>query len=113
MKKENVLVAGANGTTGRIIVDLLKKSNNYNPVAMVRKKEQKEDFEKNNVSAILADLEEDLSHTTKNVQKVIFAAGSKGKNVKGVDQEGAKKLIGCREKLGSLEICDVKFYGRR
>ncbi|WP_326493547.1 NAD(P)H-binding protein [Salinimicrobium sp. TH3] len=46
MNKENVLVAGANGTTGRIIIDLLKKSNNYNPVAMVRKKEQVEDFEK-------------------------------------------------------------------
>jgi len=92
MKKENVLVAGASGTTGRIVVDLLKKSNNYNPVAMVRKKEQKEEFEKNDVTAVLADLEEDLSQTTNNMQKVIFAAGSKGKNVIGVDQEGAKKL---------------------
>lgn len=92
MEKENVLVAGASGTTGRIVVDLLKGSNKYNPVAMVRKKEQKEEFEKNNVSAILADLEDDLSHTTENIQKVIFAAGSKGKNVIGVDQEGAKKL---------------------
>jgi len=92
MKKENVLVAGASGTTGRIVVDLLKQSDNYNPVAMVRKKEQKEEFEKNNVTAVLADLEEDLGHTTDNIQKVIFAAGSKGKNVIGVDQEGAKKL---------------------
>jgi len=92
MKKENVLVAGASGTTGRIVVDLLKQSDNYNPVAMVRKKEQKEEFEKNDVTAVLADLEEDLGHTTDNIQKVIFAAGSKGKNVIGVDQEGAKKL---------------------
>lgn len=111
MNKENVLVAGANGTTGRIIVDLLKESNNYNPIAMVRKKEQKEDFEKNNVSAILADLEEDLSHTTKNVQKVIFAAGSKGKNVIGVDQEGAKKLIDAAKNSGASKFVMLSSMG--
>ena len=111
MNKENLLVAGANGTTGRIIVDLLKESNNYNPVAMVRKKEQKEDFEKNNVSAILADLEEDLSHTTKNVQKVIFAAGSKGKNVIGVDQEGAKKLTDAAKNSGASKFVMLSSMG--
>lgn len=111
MNKENVLVAGANGTTGRIIVDLLKESNNYNPIAMVRKKEQKEDFEKNNVSAILADLEEDLSHTTKNVQKVIFAAGSKGKNVIGVDQEGAKKLTDAAKNSGVSKFVMLSSMG--
>lgn len=111
MNKENVLVAGANGTTGRIIVDLLKESNTYNPVAMVRKKEQKEDFEKNNVSAILADLEEDLSHTTKNVHKVIFAAGSKGKNVIGVDQEGAKKLTDAAKNSGASKFVMLSSMG--
>lgn len=111
MKKENVLVAGANGTTGRIIVDLLKESNNYNPVAMVRKKEQKEDFEKNNVSAILADLEEDVSHATDNMQKVIFAAGSGGKNVIGVDQEGAKKLTDAAKNSGALKFVMLSSMG--
>ncbi|MCC8360188.1 SDR family oxidoreductase [Salinimicrobium sediminilitoris] len=111
MKKENVLVAGANGTTGRIIVDLLKESNKYKPVALVRKKEQKEDFESNNVSAILADLEEDLSSTTENVQKVIFAAGSKGKNVKGVDQEGAKKLTDAAKKSGASKFVMLSSMG--
>ncbi|PRX52365.1 SDR family oxidoreductase [Salegentibacter salegens] len=91
-KEKNVLVAGANGTTGRIIIDLLKKSDKYQPIAMVRKQEQKEHFEKENVTAVLADLEEDLSNAFKNVDKVIFAAGSGGKNVEGVDQEGAKKF---------------------
>ena len=50
-KKKNVLVAGANGSTGRIIIDLLKKSGEYQPIAMVRKQEQKEHFEKENVAA--------------------------------------------------------------
>jgi uncharacterized protein YbjT (DUF2867 family) len=89
---KNVLVAGANGTTGKIIIDLLKKSETYQPIAMVRKQDQKDHFEKQGVSAVLADLEEDLSYAVKNADKVIFAAGSKGKNIIDVDQEGAKRL---------------------
>ena len=56
MKKKNVLVAGANGSTGRIIIDLLKKSEKYQPIAMVRKQEQKKHFEKENVATVLGDL---------------------------------------------------------
>lgn len=90
---ENILVAGANGTTGKKIVTLLESSQYFNPVAMVRKKEQQEQFEKRNIKTVLADLEEDVSHTTANIDKVIFAAGSGGKKVKEVDENGAKKLI--------------------
>lgn len=93
IEKKNVLVAGANGTTGKHIIELLKNHPHYNPVAMVRKQEQKEAFEKQHVKTILADLENDLGEAVKGAHKVIFAAGSKGKNVIGVDQEGAKKLM--------------------
>jgi uncharacterized protein YbjT (DUF2867 family) len=99
-ERKNVLVAGANGTTGRIIIDLLKNSEVYQPIAMVRKQEQKDHFEKNNVSTIVADLEEDLSHAVKNADKVIFAAGSKGQNIIDVDQEGAKRLINAAKDAG-------------
>jgi uncharacterized protein YbjT (DUF2867 family) len=99
-ERKNVLVAGANGTTGRIIIDLLNKSKTYQPIAMVRKQDQKDHFEKHGVSTILADLEEDLSQAVKNADKVIFAAGSNGKNVIDVDQEGAKSLIDAAKKVG-------------
>jgi len=99
-KKENILVAGANGTTGRIIINLLKESENYKPIAMVRKQEQKDHFEKENVSTVLADLEKDLSHAVKNTNKVIFAAGSGGKKVIEVDQEGAKRLTDAAKQAG-------------
>lgn len=99
-KEKNVLVAGANGTTGRIIIDLLKESGTYSPIAMVRKQEQKDYFEKENVTTVLADLEGDLSHALKDVDKVIFAAGSKGKNIVGVDQDGAKRLIDAAKDAG-------------
>lgn len=93
IEMENVLVAGANGTTGKKIVTLLKNSQYFEPIAMVRKKEQQEQFENENIKTVLGDLEKDVSHTVKDIDKVIFAAGSGGKKVVEVDQEGAKNLI--------------------
>ncbi|MFD1061990.1 SDR family oxidoreductase [Winogradskyella litorisediminis] len=90
---ENILVAGANGTTGKKIVHLLKESQYFNPIAMVRKKEQIGQFKEKNIDTVLADLTKDLTHTMINIDKVLFAAGSGGKNVVEVDQEGAKRLI--------------------
>jgi uncharacterized protein YbjT (DUF2867 family) len=100
--RKKVLVAGANGTTGRTIINLLKKSEVYQPIAMVRKQDQKDHFENQGVSTVLADLEENLSQAVQNIDKVIFAAGSKGKNIIGVDQEGAKSLTDAA-KLAGLE----------
>ena len=90
---ENVLVAGANGTTGKQVVNLLKNSQYFNPIAMVRKESQLEQFKNENIDTVLGDLTKDLTHVVKDVDKVVFAAGSGGKNVVEVDQEGAKRLI--------------------
>ena len=90
---ENILVAGAHGTTGKKIVQLLTASQYFKPVAMVRKENQMEHFKSKGIATVLGDLEQDVSHTVKNIDKVIFAAGSGGKNVIGVDQNGAKRLI--------------------
>jgi len=90
---ENVLVAGATGTTGKIVVDLLKESQYFEPVAMVRKEEQKSQFENRNIKTVLADLEKDVSKAFHNIDKVVFAAGSGGKKVVEVDQNGAKRMI--------------------
>lgn len=99
-QKQHVLVAGANGATGQHIINLLKDSTTYEPIAMVRKEAQQESFEKEHIKTVLADLEEDVSHALSGVDKVIFAAGSKGKNVIGVDQEGAEKLMNAGKKAG-------------
>lgn len=90
---ENILVAGANGTTGKQIVNLLNESQYFNPIAMVRKEEQQEQFKAKNIDTVLADLEKNVDHAFNNVDKVIFAAGSGGKKVKEVDENGAKKMI--------------------
>ena len=90
---EKILVAGATGTTGNIIVDLLNESQYFEPIAMVRKEEQKAKFESRNIKTVMADLEGDVTPAVTGMDKVIFAAGSGGKKVVEVDQEGAKKLI--------------------
>jgi uncharacterized protein YbjT (DUF2867 family) len=90
---ENILVAGANGTTGKKIINLLKASQYFNPIAMIRDEDQASQFKEDNVEYVIADLEKDLAHAVKNIDKVVFAAGSGGKKVVEVDQEGAKRLI--------------------
>ena len=109
--KQHILVAGANGSTGKIIVDILQDSDAFEPIAMVRKEEQKEQFEAKHVKTVLADLEEDVSHALTGVDKVIFAAGSKGRNIIGVDQEGAKKLIDAGEEAGIAKFVMLSSIG--
>lgn len=90
---EKVLVAGATGRTGKKIVGLLRDSEKYEPIAMVRTQAQKTEFEDQGIDTRMGDLEENIDHIAKDVNKIIFAAGSGGKKVHEVDQEGAKKLI--------------------
>ncbi|MEL0642782.1 SDR family oxidoreductase [Olleya sp. Ti.3.14] len=96
---ENILVAGANGTTGKKIVNLLSQSQYFNPIAMVRKEEQIPYFKAKYIETVLADLEQDVSGAfNKTIDKVVFAAGSGGKKVVEVDQEGAKRMIDASNK---------------
>lgn len=90
---ENILVVGATGTTGKKVVRLLKESQYFEPVAMIRKESQSAEFKAHQVKTVLGDLEQDISHTVKNIDKVVFAAGSGGKKVVEIDQEGAKKMV--------------------
>ncbi|RTE52019.1 SDR family oxidoreductase [Arenibacter aquaticus] len=90
---ENILVVGATGTTGKKVVSLLKASQYFEPVAMVRKESQVDEFLVQDIKTVVGDLTEDVSHTVLDVDKIVFAAGSGGENVVQVDQEGAKKII--------------------
>lgn len=95
---EKILIAGAHGTTGQKVVDLVNESQYFTPVAMVRNEDQVERFKSKGIETVLADLEDNLDHAVQNIDKVIFAAGSGGKKVVAVDQEGAKKLIDASKK---------------
>ena len=108
---EKILVVGANGTTGKEIVNLLNQSQYFEPYAMVRKPEQEEQFKSKGIKTILADLKEDVSNTTKGMDKVIFAAGSGGKKVKEVDENGAKKIIDASKKDGIKKFVMLSSMG--
>jgi uncharacterized protein YbjT (DUF2867 family) len=109
---ENILVVGANGTTGKKIVAILNESNNFHPIAMVRKEEQQAYFKAQNIETVLGDLEGDLfSVFNRPIDKVVFAAGSAGKNVLGVDQEGAKKLIDASKKANVKKFVMLSSMG--
>lgn len=94
---EKVLVIGANGKVGSIIVDILNTIDRYQVRVMLRKESQQANFDKNKVEFSIGDLEEDFEHAFKNVDKVIFAAGSGGATeddkTLAVDRDGAKKAI--------------------
>lgn len=94
---ETILVAGANGKTGKEIIALLKDSPNYKVLAMIRKEEQQAYFDLMDVKTVVADLEGDLREAVKGVDRVIFAAGSGGhtsqQKTEDVDRDGAINLI--------------------
>lgn len=99
---EMILIAGATGSTGKRIIEILNNSESFQPVAMIRKEEQKQIFDDMGVKSVLADLEKEVDHALKGIDKVIFAAGSGSKTgpdkTTAVDKEGAIKLIDAAKK---------------
>ncbi|MCH8533642.1 MAG: SDR family oxidoreductase [Flavobacteriaceae bacterium] len=94
---DKVFIIGANGLTGREVCKILKKSELYKPIAMIRKKEQEEYFKDIGVDCCMGDLEKDFSEALKGMSRLIFAAGSGSKTgsekTTSVDEEGAKKAV--------------------
>lgn len=107
----NILVAEAHGKIGKKIIRLLTASQYFTPVAMVRKEEYFEEFKSQNINVVLADLTKDVSHALKNIDKVIFAAGSGGEHVVEVDQNGAKNLISEAKKAGVKKFVMLSSMG--
>lgn len=56
------MIIGANGTTGRIISEMLANSKKYQAIAMIRKVEQIEFFNKLGIETCIGDLEQDFSN---------------------------------------------------
>ncbi|MGD1841441.1 MAG: SDR family oxidoreductase [Thermonemataceae bacterium] len=98
----NILVAGASGTTGQLIVQLISKKGDT-PIALLRNPNKEVAFP-NNTTIREGDLEGDLKGVMDNIDAVFFAAGSGSSTGKDktltVDQEGAKKLIDRAKEAG-------------
>lgn len=94
----NVLIAGAHGDVGQRITDLLGRSD-HTATAMVRVEDQVPEMEAFGVETVVADLREDVSHAVEGHDAIVFAAGSSGEDVEGVDRDGAIKMIEAAEEL--------------
>lgn len=112
---EKILIAGATGQTGKRIIEILNSSQNFNPVAMIRKEDQKQIFDDMGVESVLADLEGDVKPAFNEVDKVIFAAGSGGstgpEKTTAVDEEGAIKMIDAAKDYGVKKFVMLSAMG--
>lgn len=112
---EKVLVAGANGGTGKEIITILKDHPQFEPVAMIRKEAQKATFDLQRVKSVVADLEGDLTDAMQGIDRVIFAAGSGGntsdQKTIDIDQNGAINLIDSSKAAGVKKFVMLSSMG--
>ncbi len=101
-----VVVAGANGLTGRIVLRMLAEAGHH-PVAMIRDFAQREELELLGAECRIGDLEKPVGYAVRDCRGAIFAAGSGSKT-------GPEKTIDVDQKgaMAFTETC-VRFNARR
>lgn len=95
-----ILVAGSHGQVGQHVTERLAESD-HRVRGMVRDEAQQSDIADLGAEPVLADLTEDVSHAVEGCDAIIFAAGSGGDDVWGVDRDGAINLIEAAEDEGA------------
>ncbi len=106
-----VLVAGASGKTGRLVVEkLLAQSQQV--LALVRREEAAAELNNLGAETVVADLTGDVSQTLTGCEAVVFAAGA-GMigDPEAVDYRGAVKLIEAAEAQGVSRFVMVSSLG--
>lgn len=112
-----VLVVGANGQIGKHLVSFIQKSDDLQAKAMIRKEEQAFYFKELGADTAIVDLEgeiDDIAEAAKDVDAVVFTAGSGPKTGKDktimVDLDGAVKTIEATKKAGVKRFVMVSSF---
>ena len=117
-----VLVIGANGKIGRQFVKMLAEDSKHTPKALIRKEEQKQQFDELGVESVVASLEgsvEDLASAMEGMDAVVFTAGSGAHTGPDktllIDVDGAAKAVEAAGKLntGRFLMVSAIFADRR
>lgn len=102
-----VFIAGANGGIGKILSQQLKDESEFEPVAMIRDKDQESFFSDISVETVLGDLEDSvgaLSDLMSGCDALVFTAGSGGgtgyDKTLLIDLDGAAKCVEAAEAQG-------------
>lgn len=98
-----VLVAGSHGQVGQHVTRILAESD-HDVGGMVRNESQTEDIDALGAEPVVADLTEDVAHAVEGADAVVFAAGSGGEDVWGVDRDGANNLVDAAETAGATRF---------
>ena len=102
-----VLVIGANGQIGRILVPGLKAAG-FTPRAMVRDPGQVTQFESQGIECVVADLESSIDHAFQGCDAVVFTAGSGGGT--GADKTMIVDLYGVLRSIEAAEAAGLQRY---
>ncbi len=112
-----VLIIGSHGKVGQRIVDYLKRRSDIQISCMIRDKGQENEFQGDNITTVIGDLEGEFGHAFDDVDTVIFTAGSGSKTGPDktitVDQEGAIKSIDLAIKHGVGHYIMISAQGAR
>ena len=102
-----VVVAGANGLTGRIVLRMLAEAG-HEPVAMIRDFAQRDELEPLGAECRIGDLEKPVGYAVRGCRGAIFAAGSGSKTgpekTIDVDQNGAMAFIDTCARMNALRF---------
>lgn len=114
-----VLVIGANGQIGKLLVDRLQQSG-HTPIAMIRSSEQIEQFSTQKIQTVLGDLEQSITQLAAQIvevqaEAIVFSAGSGGHTGADktllIDLDGAIKMIEATERSGVKRFVMVSAIG--
>ena len=107
----NVLVVGANGQVGKLLVNLLRDSKEHTVKAMVRKEEQADALKKMDIEVAVACLEqsvEDIAQAARGCNAIVFTAGSG--RLTGYDKTLLIDLDGAVKTIEAAEIVGIKRF---
>jgi uncharacterized protein YbjT (DUF2867 family) len=107
----NVLVVGANGQVGKLLVNQLRENKEHTVKAMVRREEQADAFKKLDVEVAVTCLEqsvEDIAQAARGCNAIVFTAGS-GRHT-GYDKTLLIDLDGAVKTIEAAEIVGIKRF---
>ena len=106
-----ILVAGASGKTGRLVVEqLLARGEQVK--ALVRREEAATELAALGAETVVADLTGDVAHTLSGCDAVVFAAGARMTgDPEEVDYQGAVKLLEAAEAQGVSRFVMISSLG--
>lgn len=107
MKKQQVLIIGANGKIGKLLCEKIARSEEFKPIAAIRSENQASYFNERGIAHRLIDLEgsvKALEQAFETTDIIVFSAGSGGHTghdkTLAIDLDGAVKSMEAAKTLG-------------